>query len=91
MWQEVDFMPKLNWTLLTKKRADVNQGLPPGKEHLAWVTNTVTLIYGERDVVLGDTFLSVQHSNQLVDCLVQSGKNLASIYITMPTATTFLV
>lgn len=42
-------MPKLNWKLLTKKRAGVTQGLPPGKEDLAWVTNTVTLIYGERD------------------------------------------
>jgi hypothetical protein len=42
-------MPKPNWKLLTKKRPGVTQGLPPGKEHLAWVTNTVTLIYGERD------------------------------------------
>ena len=75
-------MPKLNWTLLTKKRAGVTQGLPPGKEDLAWVANTVTLIYGERDAVLVDTFLSVQHSKDLVDWLVQSGKNLTSIYIT---------
>ena len=40
-------MPKLNWKLLTKKRDSSTQGLPPGKENLAWVTNTVTLIYGE--------------------------------------------
>ena len=75
-------MPKLNWKLLTKKRAGVTQGLPPGKEDLAWVTNTVTLIYGEHDAVLVDTFLSVQHSKELVDWLAQSGKNLTSIYIT---------
>jgi hypothetical protein len=49
-------MPKLNWKLLTKKRGSATQGLPPGKEDLAWVTNTVTLIYGERDAVLSDTF-----------------------------------
>jgi hypothetical protein len=48
-------MSKLNWKLLTKKRASSTQGLPPGKEDLAWVTNTVTLIYGERDAVLVDT------------------------------------
>ena len=60
-------MPKLNWKLLTKKRDSSTQGLPPGKENLAWVTNTVTLIYGERDAVLIDTFLSVQHSKELVD------------------------
>jgi len=75
-------MPNLNWKLLTKKRAGVTKGLPPGKEDLAWVTNTVTLIYGERDAVLVDTFLSVQHSKELVDWLIESGKNLTTIYIT---------
>ena len=47
-------MAKLNWKLLTKKRGSSTQGIPPGKEDLAWVTNTVTLIYGERDAVLVD-------------------------------------
>ena len=75
-------MAKLNWKLLTKKRPGVTQGVPPGKEDLAWVTNTVTLIYGERDAVLVDTFLSVQHSKELVDWLVEGGKNLTTIYIT---------
>src|SRR5215469_9248517 len=75
-------MTRLNWKLLMKKRPGVTQGLPPGKEDLAWVTNTVTLIYGERDAVLVDTFLSVQHSKELVDWLIESGKNLTSIYIT---------
>ncbi len=60
-------MPDLNWKLLTKKRGSSTQGLPPGKEHLAWVTNTVTLIYGERDAILVDTFLSEQHSMELID------------------------
>ena len=55
-------MPQLNWKLLTKKRDSSTQGLPPGKADLAWVTNTVTLIYGERNALLVDTFLSLQHS-----------------------------
>src|SRR5260370_13466949 len=75
-------MPKLNWKLLTKKRDSSTQGLPPGKENLAWVTNTVTLIYGARDAVLVDTFLSVQHSKELVDWVAESGKNLIAIYVT---------
>src|SRR5215475_4299662 len=75
-------MSKLNWKLLTKKRGSATQGLPPGKEDLAWVTNTVTLIYGERDAVLVDTFLSVEHSKELLDWVVESGKNLTTIYIT---------
>jgi glyoxylase-like metal-dependent hydrolase (beta-lactamase superfamily II) len=75
-------MPNLNWKLLTKKRGSSTQGLPPGKEDLAWVTNTVTLLYGERDAVLVDTFLSVQHSKELIDWIAESGKNLTTIYIT---------
>src|SRR5215471_4711986 len=75
-------MAKLQWELLTKKRGSSTQGIPPGKEELAWVTNTVTLIYGERDAVLVDTFLSVQHSKDLVDWLAAKGKNLTTIYIT---------
>src|ERR1700724_2254299 len=75
-------MPKLNWKVLTKKRNSSTQGLPPGKESLAWVTNTVTLIYGANDAVLVDTFLSEQHSKELVDWVVASGKNLTTIYVT---------
>src|ERR1700745_909728 len=75
-------MSKLDWKLSTKKRGSSTQGLPPGKEALAWVANTVTLIYGERDAILVDTFLSVQHSQELVDWIAESGKNLTTIYIT---------
>jgi glyoxylase-like metal-dependent hydrolase (beta-lactamase superfamily II) len=75
-------MPKLAWKLLTKKRGSSTQGLPPGKEDLAWVTNTVTLVYGERDAVLVDTFLSIQHSKELADWVAGSGKKLTTIYVT---------
>ena len=73
---------KLKWQLLTKKRGSSTQGIPAGKEHLAWVTNTVTLVYGERDAVLVDTFLSAQQSSELVDWVVASGKNLVAVYVT---------
>ncbi len=75
-------MTRLNWTLLTKRRGSSTQGTPPGKENLAWVNNTVTLITGENDAVLVDTFLSEQHSEELVQWVAQSGKNLIAIYVT---------
>ena len=75
-------MSKLEWKLLTKKRGSSTQGVPPGKEDLAWVTNTATLIYGQRDAVLVDTFLSEQHSKELVDWVAESGKNLTTLYTT---------
>src|ERR1700749_5008310 len=83
-------MAHLNWKLLLKKRPGVTQGLPPGKEDLAWVANTVTLIYGERDAILVDTFLSVEHSKELVQWVAESGKNLVTIYITHPHGDHFL-
>ena len=73
---------ELKWKLLTKKRGSSTQGIPAGKEHLAWVTNSVTLIHGRRDAVLVDTFMSAQHSRELVDWVAGSGKNLVTIYVT---------
>src|SRR5262249_49777679 len=73
---------KLKWELLTKKRGSSTQGIPAGKEHLAWVANTVTLIYGERDALLLDPFLSSGQSRELVDWVVERGKNLVTIYVT---------
>jgi glyoxylase-like metal-dependent hydrolase (beta-lactamase superfamily II) len=76
-------MSKLQWKLLTKKRrSSTSQGIPPGKENLLWVASTVTLIYGERDAVLVDTFLTEQHSKELLDWVVENGKNLTNIYVT---------
>jgi glyoxylase-like metal-dependent hydrolase (beta-lactamase superfamily II) len=72
----------LEWKLLTKKRGSSTQGVPPGKEDLAWVTNTVTLICGERDAVLVDTFLTEAQAKELVDWVVASGKNLTAVYVT---------
>jgi len=72
----------LKWELLTKKRGSSTQGIPAGKEHLAWVTNTVTLISGERDAILVDTFLSAQQSRELLDWVFESGENLVTIYVT---------
>jgi glyoxylase-like metal-dependent hydrolase (beta-lactamase superfamily II) len=46
------------------------------------VTNTATLIYGEHDAVVVDTFATVDQNQQLVDWITKSGKNLTTIYIT---------
>jgi glyoxylase-like metal-dependent hydrolase (beta-lactamase superfamily II) len=56
--------------------------LPAGKEELMWVANSSTLIHGERDAVLVDTFLTTEQSQTLVDWVVASGKNLTAVYIT---------
>src|ERR1700682_904469 len=70
----------LRWDVLTIKRPGLTRDLPAGKEELMWVANSSTLIYGERDAVLVDTFLTTKQSQTLLDWVVASGKNLTAIY-----------
>ena len=72
----------LSWNVLTARRPGLSRDLPPGKEKLTWVANSVTLIQGKHDAVLVDTFLTTEHSQLLLDWVVASGKNLTAIYVT---------
>jgi glyoxylase-like metal-dependent hydrolase (beta-lactamase superfamily II) len=72
----------LQWDVLAIKRPGLSRDLPPGKEELMWVANSSTLIYGEHDAVLVDTFLTTEQSRTLSDWVVASGKNLRAIYVT---------
>src|SRR3979411_723512 len=72
----------LQWNVLTIKRPGLARDLPPGKEELMWGANSSTLISGERDAILVDTFLTTEQSQTLLDWIVASGKNLTAIYIT---------
>jgi glyoxylase-like metal-dependent hydrolase (beta-lactamase superfamily II) len=72
----------LKWDVLTMRRPGLSRDLPPGKELLAWVANSATLIHGKHDAVLVDTFLTIEQSQKLLDWVVASGKNLVAIYVT---------
>src|ERR1700736_5541209 len=72
----------LSWDVLTIRRPGLSRDLPAGKEELMWVANSSTLISGERDAVLVDTFLTTKQSQTQLDWVVASGKNLTKIYVT---------
>ena len=72
----------LHWNVFTIKRPGLVRDLPPGKEELMWVANSSTLISGEHDAILVDTFLTTEQSQTLLDWIVASGKYLTAIYIT---------
>ena len=72
----------LQWKLCIRKRASSTQDTPPGRDELKWVANTATLIYGERDALLVDTFFSETQNAELADWIAGSGKRLRTIYIT---------
>jgi hypothetical protein len=72
----------LRYETLCVRRPGLTRDLPPGKEDLQWVANTATLIHGERDAVLVDTFLTIEQNKQLVDWVKGS-------YDTLPIIRTF--
>ncbi len=72
----------LKYDVFVVKSSGIPSDLPAGTESLQWVTNTATLIYGEQDAVLVDTFLTHEQNLQLIDWITKSGKNLLTIYIT---------
>jgi glyoxylase-like metal-dependent hydrolase (beta-lactamase superfamily II) len=72
----------LSYRVFTATRPGLNRDVPAGKESLMWVANSSTLIYGERDAVLVDTFLTVDQTKGLADAIAASGKTLKAIYVT---------
>jgi len=75
-------MRPLTYKVFTVTRPGLNRDVPLGKESLRWVANSATLIHGERDAVLVDTFLTVEQSSGLADAIAASGKTLKAIYVT---------
>ncbi|MDX6232118.1 MAG: hypothetical protein QOH68_1093 [Nocardioidaceae bacterium] len=72
----------LNFEVLVKKRPSLTRDLPYGPEDLQWVTNTATLIYGEQDAILIDTFTTTTQNAELVDWVASFDRNLTHIYST---------
>jgi glyoxylase-like metal-dependent hydrolase (beta-lactamase superfamily II) len=72
----------LKWDVFSIRRPGLYRDLPAGKEKLAWVANSATLVSGETDAILVDTFLTIEQSEKLVDWVATRGKDLKAIYIT---------
>src|SRR5579862_2461687 len=74
--------PTLKWDVLVTRRQGLVRDLPPGKEQWTWVPTSATLIFGQRDAVLVDAFLTIEQAATLVEWVAASGKNLTTIYVT---------
>jgi glyoxylase-like metal-dependent hydrolase (beta-lactamase superfamily II) len=73
----------LNWEVFVTPGIPVaSSDVPPGQKQRTYSPISSTLIYGKHDAVLVDTFLTVEQSNDLVNWVAASGKNLTTIYIT---------
>jgi len=73
----------LQYATTYARRAGLARDLPEGdNESLRWVSNTATLIYGERDAVLVDTFTTIEQNEQLIEWVHGFDRNLTYVYIT---------
>ncbi len=76
-------MSDLKWDLfVTSGIPTVTKNPPPGEKRRFFSPISSTLIYGQRDAVLVDTFMTVDQNDVLADWIKGSGKNLTAIYIT---------
>ena len=76
-------MEKLNWEVfVTPGIPIVTPDRPPGVGETYFQAMASTLIFGIRDAVLVDAFMTVKQANTLADWVVSKGRNLTTIYIT---------
>ena len=75
--------PALNWEVfVTPGIPIVTPDRPSGVRETFFQALASTLIYGVRDAVLVDAFMTVKQANALADWVASKGKNLRTIYIT---------
>jgi len=76
-------MQPLNWDVFVTPGIPIaTSDLPPGTKQTMFQAIASTLVYGKRDAVLVDTFMTVKQADALADWVAASGKNLTTIYIT---------
>jgi glyoxylase-like metal-dependent hydrolase (beta-lactamase superfamily II) len=80
---EMNARPALGWDVfVTPGIPIVTIDLPPGVKQAYFQAMASTLIYGTRDAVLVDAFMTVKQANALADWVASKGKRLTTIYIT---------
>lgn len=76
-------MSNLHYDTLLVRREGLTRDLPPGdNEDLRWVTNSATMIFGDHDAVLVDTFTTIAQNEELVEWVNGHGRRLTHIYLT---------
>ena len=75
--------PALGWDVfVTPGIPIVTIDLPPGVTQAYFQAMASTLIYGSRDAVLVDAFMTAKQADALADWVAAKNKNLTTIYIT---------
>jgi glyoxylase-like metal-dependent hydrolase (beta-lactamase superfamily II) len=73
----------MQWdTFVTARIPIVTRDRPPGVGQTVFQATAATLIYGSKDAVLVDAFMTTWQANALADWVESKGKNLTTIYVT---------
>jgi glyoxylase-like metal-dependent hydrolase (beta-lactamase superfamily II) len=73
----------LQWNVFVSDEVPVvTRDLPPGVSERRWSPISSTLISGQREALLVDTFITVEQNRKLADWIVKTGKVLTTIYAT---------
>lgn len=73
----------LNWDVfVTPGIPIVTQDRPPGVYETVFQAMAATLIYGSKDAILVDAFMTVEQATTLAEWVASKRKNLTKIYIT---------
>jgi glyoxylase-like metal-dependent hydrolase (beta-lactamase superfamily II) len=76
-------MSQLSYESLLARREGLTRDLPAGdNEDLRWVANSATLIFGDRDAVLVDTFITIAQNERLIEWVKAHNRRLTHIYLT---------
>jgi glyoxylase-like metal-dependent hydrolase (beta-lactamase superfamily II) len=76
-------MPQqLHYEVRTERRNGLTRNVPPGHEEQEWVANTSTLIWGDHDAVLVDTFATIEQNARLIEWIRTHDRRLATVYLT---------
>jgi glyoxylase-like metal-dependent hydrolase (beta-lactamase superfamily II) len=73
----------LNWDVfVTPSIPVVTTDFAPGEQERPWPPISSTLIYGSRDAVVVDSFITLEQARAQADWIGSTGKNLTTIYAT---------
>jgi glyoxylase-like metal-dependent hydrolase (beta-lactamase superfamily II) len=77
-------MGDLRYDTLLARREGLTRDLPEGgnEEDLRWVTNSSTLIFGDQDAVVVDTFATIEQNETLIEWVKGHDRRLTHIYLT---------
>jgi glyoxylase-like metal-dependent hydrolase (beta-lactamase superfamily II) len=80
---ESDKADVLKWDVfVTPGIPIVTKDAPPGVRETFFQATASTLIYGDKDAVLVDAYMTIKQANALAEWVASKGKNLTTIYIT---------